>query len=233
MALPVITPENFEGTIKIVANGFKQTDLERYINTFRFDYLKKIVGYAAFELIQNETAPKWDDLINGVGYTDAEGKRKYYSGLFVPLLMFIYFEYVRDNFVDTQTGQVKALAENSERVMDLETANVARARYNKAVTDLNYTLPGFLKANEEITTQVTAFTDNADNTYLLEVGSTKYLSVGDNVTISGEIFEVLAVVENGSITIQADVIGLDFTDKIVLWKPFEAVEFCELEYCNI
>ena len=80
MALPSITADDFKtGWVKIVANGFKEEDLEAYIDTFRENYLRDIVGDAAYSDIETQTRQKWTDLLNGVNFVDANvvrGKRK-------------------------------------------------------------------------------------------------------------------------------------------------------------
>lgn len=233
MALPIITPDNFTGWVKIVANSFKQEDLQFYINLFLEQYLRLIVGDAAYSDIENQTRQKWDDLVNGVDFVDAEGKRRRQRGFVDSLIYFIYFEYLRDNFNPTQPGQAKPVAENSERASDLETLNVARSRYNKAVELINVSTPDFLEANKKLETEVTTSTDNADNTYTLAVPSTKYLEAGDTIVINGIEYQPISVTADTSIVIDAGQVGLDFTGNTITWEPYKDVEFCPLEFAGI
>jgi hypothetical protein len=233
MALPEILITDFTGPTKIVSNQFKQETLETYIADFRAEYLRRIVGDAAFIDISAQSRQKWTDLLNGVNYTDSEGKRLIYGGLVKPLILFIYFEFVRDNFTPTQVGTVKGAGVNSDRSSDLEVVELARSRYNRAVAMVNNTLPDFLEANADFSEDVTGAIDNADNTYTLSIASTKYLEVGDFVTIDTAEYEVTALTGNTNITIDALQVGLDFSAAIVDWDPYGEVTFCEMEVVGV
>lgn len=226
--LPVITVDNFSGWTKIVANLFKQDDLNEYITIFTEKYLRSIVGAGAYQDIESQTRQKWDDLINGVNYVDSEGKRSYHNGLFTPLVYFIYWEFIRDNFVATQPGNTKPKYENSERSMSLEVAEIARARYNYAVY-LTCTTEDFLESNNEFIEEITNTVDNLDNTYTLSISSTKYLENDDFVTIDDIDYQVSNVVENVSIDIDGGSTGLNFTGKNSLWQPFKDVDYTQIE----
>lgn len=236
MALPAIDTADFVGYLKIVANEFKSGDLTQYIFTFREQYLREIVGAAAYQDITNQTRQKWTDLLDGVNYIDVNGERQYLEGLTKSLLRFIYFEFVRDNFTATQVGRVKGKSENSERANDIEIANVARSRYNNGIALLAST-PPFLEANKKFEEEITASVDNMDGTYTLSIPNTKYLEVEDFITVSTDngflvnvnSYEVTAVTDNQNITIQVNQIGLDFTGNQASWEPFADVRFCLLE----
>jgi len=233
MALPIITlTDNFKGWAKIVANEFKETDLDEYITLYRVEYLRQILGAAAVIDITAQNLQKWTDILDGVEYVDTDNKRQFFEGLVKPLVYFIYFEYIRDNFTSSQVGKVKGKSANSERATDIEVAEVARSRYNAGVRIVN-TLKAFLEANEEFTEVVTASMDNADNTYTLSIASTQYLEVDEVVTINGTEYSVTAVTADTDITIDAGQIGLDFTGDTVTWEPYADVEFCEMEIAGI
>lgn len=233
MALPVITlSTNFKGWAKIVANEFKEVDLDEYIDLYRTEYLRTILGAAAVIDITASSAQKWADLLDGTEYVDVYGKRQIFEGLVKPLVYFIYFEYVRDNFTSSQAGKVKGKSALSERATDIEVAEVARSRYNAGVRIVN-TLGRFLEANETIQDTVSASTDNGNNTYVLALASTKYLSAGDTVTITGTNYVVTALVPDVNITIDAGQTGLDFTGVVVSWEPYADVEFKELKISGI
>ncbi len=232
MALPTITIDDFVGWLKIVANQFKEEDLDQYVLTFREQYLRQLVGAAAYADIEAQTRQKWTDLLDGVNYVDVNGERSYHNGLVKSLIRFIYFEFVRDNFTSTQVGRVKGKSENSERANDIEIANVARSRFNNGVLLIAST-PDFLEANEEFEEEVMAFTDNLDNTYTLSIPNTKYLEAGDTVVINGQEYQPISVTADTSIVIDAGQTGLDFTGDLVNWKPYEDVDFCQLEAASI
>jgi hypothetical protein len=233
MALPVITAADFLGWNKIVANQFKEVDLDAYILRFREEYLRGIVGAAVYADIESQARQKWTDILAGVNFVDTEGKRRFLPGLTKSLISFIYFEFIRDNWTSTQVGKVKSLGENSDRATDIEVSNVARSRYNSAVRDINKTFADFLEANELFEEVVTTSTDGGDNTYTLAIASTKYLEDTDLVVISGIVYAVASVVANTSIVIDAGVTGLDFLGLTVSWEPYEDMDFCDLEIAGI
>ncbi len=232
MALPAITIADFVGWVKIVANQFKEEDLDEYVVLFREQYLRQIVGDAAYADIDTQTRQKWTDLLNGVDYVDSDGKRQYHNGLVKPLVYFIYFEFVRDNFTSTQVGRVKGKSENSERANDIEVANIARSRYNNGILLLAST-PCFLEANKKLVEEITGSVDNLDNTYTLSVVNTTYLEAGDTVTIDGQEYQPISVTADTNLVIDAGQTGLDFTGDEVTWEPFEDVDYCELETAPI
>ena len=232
MALPTITIDDFVGWLKIVANQFKEEDLDQYVLTFREQYLRQLVGAAAYTDIETQTRQKWTDLLDGVNYVDVDGNRCYHEGLVKPLIRFIYFEFVRDNFTATQVGRVKGKSENSERANDIEIANIARSRFNNGVLLLAST-PDFLEANEEFSEEVTLSIDNLDNTYTLSIPNTKYLEARDTITINEVEYQTISVTANTSLVIDAGQTGLDFTGDQVIWEPYEDVEFCQIETAPI
>lgn len=228
MALPVISPDNFTGWTEIVANSFKEEKLQEYIDLFSEKYLRQIVGAAVYADISSQTRQKWVDLLDGIDYVDADGKRKHHVGLVKSLIYFIYFEFVRDNFTSTQTGQVKGDAENSVRAAPLEVAEIARSRFNLGASLVNESTPPFLEANQEFDEEVTGSIDEGDNTYTLSVAITKYIEAGDSVNINGTDYTVTVVVEDTALVIDAGETGLDFTGLQVTWEPFEDLEFCAI-----
>jgi hypothetical protein len=232
LSLPTITPANFTGWAKINANGFKEADLEAYIETFLTDYLRGIVGASAYSAIQAESRAKWTDLLNGVDFTDADGEVQHLEGLKKAIIFFIYFEFIRDNFVSAQTGQVNPLSENSDPFSGTNTLEVARSRFNRGVRGLE-SVPDFLEAYEDLSEIISASVDNADDTYLLSIPSTKYLEVGDPLAINFIEYTVLAVVADTSLTINAGEVGLAFQGESLSWDPFEKVNFCPVGLCGI
>lgn len=232
MALPIINIDNFVGWVKIVANQFKEEDLDQYVLLFREQYLRQIVGDAAYVDIESQVRQKWTDLLEGVDYVDEEGVRKHHQGLVKALTAFIYFEFVRDNFTATQVGRVKGKSENSERANDLEVLNVSRSRFNQGAFSLLGT-PCFLEANEEFQEEVTVSVDNLDNTYTLSIAGTKYLEAGDVVNINEQEYPTISVTQDVSIVIDVGQTGLDFTGNLVTWQPYKDVVFCQIAVCGI
>lgn len=232
MALPIITPTNFTGWVKIVAGDFKGAVLQEYIDVFLEQYVRQIIGDAAFLAIQNQPRQKWTDLFGGVSYVDVNDIARKYDGLTVSLLRFIYFEFIRDNFTSTQVGKVTPNNENSITAAAQVVSTVAVSRYNSGVNILNNSLPDFLEAFEELSTPVISFVDNADDTYLINVASTKYVEDTDMVTINDVEYVVSSVTANTSFVIDGSSIGLTFSGNVT-WKPYELVEFCPMSIIGI
>lgn len=224
MALPTISPSQFTGKLKIVANQFKQEDLQYYIDTFVPQYTREVLGDAAFIDINDQTRQKWTDLLNGVNYTDANGERKVLNGFTELLKHFIYFEFIRDDWFSTQAGKVKSSFENSTRSSSIEVGNIAASRYNYAAEVICNQYENFFEANESFSEEITSSIDNADNTYTLSISNTKYLESGETVTIEAQDYVVISSIDDVSITIQAFSTGLDFTGDFVDWSPYEDVE---------
>jgi len=231
MAQLELTPSNFIGWERIVANDFKSEVLQSYIDTFYKKYLREIIGDEAYIAISSEDVQKWTDLLEGVNYVDVNGKKRIYDGLKTSLVRFIYFEFVRDNFTSTQVGKVSQANENSTSKEASEVVEVARSRYNEAVFCVQG-LPDFLEANEEISQEITGFVDNGGGDYTLNISSTKYLSDGNSITFEGSDYVVSNLVEDTSIDVNLGSAGLTPSGS-VSWKPYEEVSFCEIEVCGI
>lgn len=234
MPLPVIAYSDFIGWIKISANTFKQGFLQEYIDDFLDKYLSEVIGDDAFSQIQDDSVPlqKWTDLIEGRMYTDSSGIVRKWEGLTGALKKFIYFEFIRDNFTNTQVGKVKPNNENSENVGNGEIANIARSRYNSASMVTRDPLNSYLEAFNELSEEITSFIDNSDDTYTINVASTEYLYDGDTVTIDNVEYVVSNVVVNTSFGIDAGQIGLSYSGASS-WKPYEDVLYCPISAMTI
>lgn len=224
MALPVINTSDFKGFYKLALNEFKTEDLEDYIAEFTEYYIREIIGDAAFTDLKNQDFQKWTDLNAGIDFVDVDGNRTYLVGLQKPLIGFIYFEYVRDNFTSTVVGKVKGKSENSERATDIEVANLARSRFNKLVCPLNESLKAFLEANETLKSIILASYDLNNNTYLLSIENPKYLNTGQDIVID-KIKYTATEIQN--FTIDAGATGLDFTGDDAIWTFEQSVLMSE------
>ena len=220
MALPVITPDDFKGYYKLALNEFKTEDLELYIATFMEQYVRQIIGDAAYADMLAQDFQKWLDLSNGVDFVDAGGNRKHLIGLREPLIGFIYFEYVRDNFTSTAVGKVKGKSENSERATDIEVAGIARSRYNRLVCDLNDSMKAFLEAYEALESLISTSYDLGDNRYVLVFADPKYLNTGTEIEIGVLSYSVTEIETFG---FNAGATGLDFTGQTAIWNFSEIV----------
>ncbi len=80
-------------------------------------------------------------------------------------------------------------------------------------------------------TQVTVSVDLNDNTYLLAVADSTYVSVGSNVEINAVQYVILSTESN--YLIDAGATGLDFTSLSVTWEPFSELIFKEAEIVGL
>lgn len=231
MARPTITKDNFVGNIKINVNQFKEERLNDYISDFYEQYTKCVIGDEAYLLIENEDKQKWTDLMQGVSF-DFEDKKYDFKGLLWSILRFIYFEFTRDYFNPTTVGKTRSEQENSTRLAAAEVNAVATSRYNDAVRHINDRLELFLEANKDLSTEITGFIDNADNTYIIQVNDTTYLYNGDTVEIGGVEYVISGLDDNVSFVIDAGSVGLSFSGDVV-WHPYDMIEFRTLEFCTI
>lgn len=232
MPLPIIGLSNFIGWLKISANQFKETRINDYVTLFLEDYLRDILGDAAFIDIVNNTKTKWTDLLDGVDYVNEDGKNRRNYGITEQLVKLIYFEIVRDDFSSSQVGKIKANNENSVVLTGDEQSIIAMQRRNSAVRKLQGSVHDFLDNYEEIKEPITGFIDNADNTYVIQLASTKYLDNGDIVEILGVEYTISGLIVDISFIIDAGATGLSFSGNAV-WHPYEDVEFNPLEFMTI
>ena len=220
MALPVITTDDFKGYYKITLNEFTTEKLQEYISTFLEEYTRRLIGDAAYTEMAAEDTQKWLDMSNGVDFIDEDGNVKHLLGIKKPIVGFIYFEYVRDNFLSVVPGKAKTKSENSERAGDIEVAGIAQSRYNRLVCDLNKSMKLFLEVNETLDSVVVIAYDLGDNRYVLSIADPKYLNTGTEITLDNLIYEASEII---SFSIDAGATGLDFTGDTAIWNFSELV----------
>lgn len=234
MALPAIDISDFTGFIKIVTNGLNKTDkLQSYIDRFYKFYLRRLIGDEAYLNALNNDFDKWNDLLNGdIEYKDVDNNLRLFDGFVSEIRKLIYCEYIRDHFSSTVVGQVKNDSENALTMSGAEITENVITRWNSAIRTLDDQVMSFLKAFEERKEDVTGFVDNLDNTYTIEIPSTKYLLVGDIVTIDGNQYIVQSIVIDVSFNIDAGVTGLSFAGPVT-WGPYKLVVFQNEEFMTI
>ena len=114
MPLPTINQEDFKGDINISQAGTINTDFDAYIETYIQKGIRDTLGDAAFVQIRDNTRQKWQDLFNGVDYTDKNGDVVYQHGMTNALRYFIYFFWCRDSFMNSPNGNVSATFESNK-----------------------------------------------------------------------------------------------------------------------
>lgn len=228
MALPSILPEHFTGFFKIASNSYKSDLLQGYIDQFYKKYLRAVLGDAAYLDAKDTTEDKWTDLLNGADYVDS-GNNKTFEGVRSAIIGLIYFEFVRDNFASSNNGMHRDNSENSSNLTATEISAIANSRYNYAVEILKIEVYGFLSAHYSIDRDVVSVVDNLNNTYAITISSTKYLYVGDEVTINDIIYDVVSITDATTFVINAGGVGYSFNEAVT-WHPYEDVEFDPLNY---
>ncbi|MHC5059126.1 MAG: hypothetical protein ACYTKD_31110 [Planctomycetota bacterium] len=204
MALPIISPSNFEGWIKISADTFQQDKLQQYIDLFEETYFIFFLGAEATkEIIDTASLPeKWADILGGVYYHNIEyDALMKLNGLTNKVKQCIYFEYVRDNFISTSTGKNRNLNENANRLSTHEVNAVARSRYNNSIDYNNRELTQYLTNYIDFEQPIIGFIDNGGDSYTIQTNATKYLADGDTVKIKNEEFTISNLVDNTSFDI--------------------------------
>jgi hypothetical protein len=223
MALPILQNTDFVGKVKISTNSF--SGLDNYISELEPNILLEVLNSDCLYEIETEDPikAKYTDLLDGGYYINSDGDRVKFTGLKQFLKYYIYAAYNVDNFSNTVIGNVRNISENSN-YSGAEASQIVYNRWNEAVTIYEEDIYLFLKEYEEIKTTVTASVDNS-GTYALSVPSTKYLYAGDEVTIDDVEYTVFSIVNDTTINIIEATSGLDFTGKVVVWKPFFDIEY--------
>ena len=234
MALPVISSSDFVGWLKISADTFQAAKLQRYIDRFYISYLRKILGYqASKEIIDNDPLfDKWVDVLNGVYYYNISCDGYMQTTPLLDIIKgLIYFEFVRDNFISTNTGLVKNTNENSTNLTGVESNYAALNRFNDAVAGVNDLLLPFFDNYQDYTVAITGFVDNGGDSYTIQTASTLYLIDGDTVKIDDTEYTVSNVITDTSFDITSTV-ATSF-DGDYIHSPFDYVPNLELQFITV
>lgn len=230
MALPTISTSDFTGLVKISTDPYRSAQLTQYITDTYEDTVRSIIGAEATnDIVNNTITTKWTDLFSGVYYYNID-EDKYYKtkGLTYALIRIIYFYYVRDNWISTNTGKVRNQNENANLLTPIEVNAIAENRYNNAVKAVNE-LKKWFDNYENFEGTIDSFVDNGGGSYTISSSNTIYLQNTDTVTISGDDYTVSNVVDNTSFDITAASAGLSFTGSY-FYSPFDSVEFEKQDY---
>lgn len=226
MALPITTPTDYVGSVKISQGQFKQSELLIYITEFEEQYIREALNDLIFNEIkaQGTLDQKYVDLIDGKTYINDCGDETINRGLKKSLLNWGYYHFVSENFVNTNTGNVINNNENANNTSPEKNAQLSFKRWNKGVEIYNQDVWPFVQFYASISEIATNSVDNT-GTYTISIPSTLYLVDGNTVTISGTEYIVSGLITDTSIVITEATTGLDFTDEAVVWEPFKDVCF--------
>ena len=216
MSLPITAPTDYIGFFSISQNQFQENRLKEYITKFEEYYLKYILSDNAFTWIWARSfyGYKVSDMLDGVDWEDNN-----LTGLKEILIGLIYTRYVADNWVQSITGKVQNLNENSTKFPDVANKQVVYNRYNSSIDMYYNELVPFINEYSKIKELIAGFTDDGGGTYTILTASTKYLYNGDTVLIGNADYEVSNLVPDTSFEINAGVVGYSFSGQYS-YKPF-------------
>ena len=200
---PVIT--DFRGVFDI-KEGIYDNRLQSYIDVYAPKYARRALGASLYDdVASNSGLDRYTALMNGANFFDSSsGKTKYFVGLNEMLIKWIFFEYERDYFVSSISGNVSAHLENSTKASPLHSPAKGVSFFNEAVMDM-HGLYAFQKAYTNRKVAITSIVDNV-GTLTINTTDTKYLIDTDTVTINGTDYEISNVIDNVSFDITSSLI---------------------------
>lgn len=227
MALPAITIDDYVGLIKVSVDTFVAADFQAWIDSEYPELVREILSDAAYIEIR-DTAPlpdKWADVMNGNVYLDSDGKQTINTGLTNIIRYWLYWQWVKEQpIVNTNTGNVQNLNENSVAASWGNNGAIAASRYNKAVGWLHNELYPFLCEFEKVTKDVTLAADQGGGVYRLTVDATTYLADGDTVTVDN--------IEYAAANVTAttfDITAASVSYSVASWQPFQDLKMPQKE----
>lgn len=190
MALPVFNPDVFVGEISLSRISYNSNDLQLYLDEAVKEVIETQLGNIAFTEIKNNDYQKWNDLINGVDWTDSDDNQRSFYGLKKVIYYYAYFMYVRDHFENSPDSNVNNNFENSTNLGSNQNRLFAIDRLNKSADIYNETILPFIDNYKSIKEVAIDITNPDANTYRFELESIKYLVVGDRFKTDKGIFKV-------------------------------------------
>lgn len=164
------------------------------------------------------------DLLNGVTWIDDETFDEdttfNLEGLKEAYKYFVYYEYLNQSpTVNNFVGKARNVGENATQ-MDRRDLNVeTHNRYNRGVIFYKHLIQ-FVEFFEDYEAEATTIVESPAGEYTVTISDTKYLKIGDTVTIEGDDFAVASLIDDTAFEFAATA-GITFTDLTVKWHPFE------------
>ncbi len=205
MSFPTPAITDFIGAYEI-KQGTYDRQLQQYIKQFTPKYARRTLGVKLYDAIIGNTGLQRNaDLLAGVSYFNEELKeQRYFEGINQMLIRWIYFEYNRDYYRSSISGQVSTNLENSIKASLLEQNGKSFDFWNQNVEQM-CELYYFQKNYTNRTIAINAIFDNT-GTLLITTSDTKYLINGDKVFINGIEYEISNVIDNTSFEITSPLI---------------------------
>jgi hypothetical protein len=227
--LPIITTSDFTGYINLSQNSFKTGDLDLYINTFYPQIVDDFLGVAATTEIQNLADPlpqKWIDLFNGIGtyFNICQEKVLRQPVMLDVVKKVLYFYWLRDDSVNTTSGESFNSVENATMLNRSQLASNAKQRYNAAVTYFNSQVKDFIENYIDYTVNIDSITDLGGMLLQINMTDAIYLADGDTVEIDKNEYVISNLDPNVSFRITA---SFSSVPTKFIYNPFEVVELCD------
>lgn len=193
---------DYVGYWSISTSTYSSDDFETFIDQYEKMGIEYIFGKKVYKDIKNDPdQQKYIDLLDN-------GFKEY-------LLGYTYFGYIRDNFEQTNVGNVVLNAENSTGVGNAFNSSISVSRFNTGVCQFNqYTLE-FLEDYGQIDEEVISSVESG-GVSTLTVSDTKYLKNGDTIEIGLDEFTV----SNVTATTFDITTTIDYTGEVATWYPF-------------
>jgi hypothetical protein len=224
----ITAQSDMTGFVNIAQDSLQLSRFNEYAKQEERKFLRDLLGDELYiELFTHldatsgvPTIQKWIDLLDGTTYTntnlyDVTGAKE-------AAKMFIFWLWTNQlPHKATHVGTVNDAFENATLLDRQQTNAVINDRWNKGI-DYYKELLNFVRFFEEIKEDFTGIAEAPAGTYTVSLSSTKYLEVGDTVSIDGEEFTTTAVTPNTSFAFTATA-GKTFTQTFAIWNPFKDV----------
>jgi hypothetical protein len=139
----ITTAEDYNVYPYLIVEAEDQDHLLAFIDKVEKDFLRQVFGSGFLGIVEDldidNLPPRWEDIINGGLYDDANGRQRTWLGLKEMFKPYVKAAWENSNVKqDTEVGAIEADTENSVRV-----SNASRnAEFNnelvRAVGDFNY-----------------------------------------------------------------------------------------------
>lgn len=128
-----ITKEQFIG--RLILDFGSYSGFDAYAVQIQDEVLLNLLGYATYkDMNDNISDAKYQNLLNGVEYTDSAGNLQKAVGIKVMLPYFFYFFYSRDiQSYNSTLGEFESLAENSQQATRSKLNSKIVNNYNQGI----------------------------------------------------------------------------------------------------
>lgn len=227
--LPPLTVNDFQGKFRLSRDTFEVSQLESYINRYYKQYLIQLVGIDTVKDVESlrTLTDKYNAMFFGTSYKSICYTRSlYFRGLLDIIKGHIYFEFVRDYALHSNTGFVENKNENAFS----STAQMINARginyFNEGVEHFNFIGDDFLCQYMSVKEPITGATySGVSGRWTITQDCNIYLEDGDKVVIDNIEYEAVNVIRNTSFEIVA-ADTLVILEQSFTYYPFELVELC-------